>query len=272
MAHTKPPLIDVILTIRPKPPRLKNVLESLNSQTHSEWRLIALLDRDDGSNRLLIKQVVRDHPKILVECDFLRESFPAMLNKGLAKSSATYVARQDDDDVSESDRFQSQLLLLQTNLQAQIVTGAASVIDEDGKPLCDITQPESSSEFCRLMLFENVIPHSSVMFRRTAVVGAGGYDELMRGCEDYDLWLRMLTLQSTRSVNTKVVEVLKHAGGISRQRIQIGVMRRLNTRRLEACRRLGMPTYVGLMGSVVWSCKQLAPEWIRRIAAWKKQT
>jgi len=263
--------IDVILPIRPKSPRLEKVLQSLNSQSHEEWRLIALLDRDDGSNRLLVESVIGSRPKVFVECNLKRKSFPAVLNEGLSNASATFVARQDDDDVSVSSRFRDQLRLLQISHQTQIVTGAATVVDEEGKLIFRITQPEDPNEFCRLMLTQNVIPHSSVMFRRTAVVEAGGYDESMRGCEDYDLWLRMLTLHNVQSVNSEVVEILEHAGGMSRQRIPAGVIRRLNLRRLEACRRLGLPIYVGLIGSMVWSSKQLAPARIWRLVDQRKK-
>ncbi|MDA0237457.1 MAG: glycosyltransferase family 2 protein [Proteobacteria bacterium] len=259
-------LIDVILPIRPRPPRLEKVLQSLNSQDHQDWRLIALLDRDDGSNQSLIEQVVGDRPKIFVACDYSKQSFPEMLNNGLLKSTATYVARQDDDDISAPTRFRSQLVFFRENPGVQLVSGNAAVVNEAGQLLFRITQPENPVELCRSILSENIIPHSSVMFQRTAVVGIGGYDEQMRGCEDYDLWLRILSWSSIRSVNIEVVEVLQHEGGMSRQRLQTSVVHKLNSSRIAACRRLELPIRTGVKDSLLWSFKQLAPEWIRQIA------
>ncbi len=258
--------IDVILPVRPRPPRLERVLESLNSQDHHDWRLIALLDRDDGSNRSLIKQVVGDRPKIFIACDYINQGFSAMLNIGLLKSTATFVARQDDDDISAPTRLRSQLTFFQENPGVQIVSGNAAVVNEAGQLLFRITQPENSIELCRSILSKNIIPHSSVMFRRTAIVGLGGYDEQMLGCEDYDLWLRILSWSSIRSVNIEVVEVLQHEGGMSRQRLQTSVMHKLNSSRLAACRRLGLPMITGVKDSLIWSVKELAPEWVRQIA------
>ena len=259
-------LIDVILPIRPRPPRLERVLQSLNSQDHQDWRLIALLDRDDGSNESLIEQVIGDRPKIFVACDYGKQSFPEMLNNGLLNSTATYVARQDDDDISAPTRFRSQLVFFRENPGVQIVSGNATVVNEAGQLLFRITQPENPVELCRSILSENIIPHSSVMFHRTAIVGIGGYDERMRGCEDYDLWLRLMTWSSIRSVNTDVVEVMQHEGGMSRQRIQTKVVHKLNSSRVAACRRLGLPMRTGVKDSLIWSFKQLAPEWVRQFA------
>ncbi len=258
--------IDVILPVRPRPPRLERVLESLNSQDHQDWRLIALLDRDDGSNRSLIEQVVGDRPKIFIACDYINQGFSTMLNIGLLKSTATFVARQDDDDISAPTRLRSQLTFFQENPGIQIVSGNAAVVNEAGQLLFRITQPENSIELCRSILSKNIIPHSSVMFRRTAIVGLGGYDEQMLGCEDYDLWLRILSWSSIRSVNLEVVEVLQHEGGMSRQRLQTSVVHKLNSSRLAACRRLELPIRTGVQDSILWSFKQLAPEWIRQIA------
>lgn len=266
MKADRDPLIDVILPVRPRPPRLEQVLESLNAQDYQNWRLIALLDRDDGSNRSCIERLVVSHQIIFITCDYLDQSFPAMLNSGLAVSDAVYVARQDDDDISRPNRFRAQLNLFQKFPEVQVATGAATVVDINGRLLYRIGQPEKPEEICRSMLFENIVPHSSVMFRRAEVVKVGGYDEKIRGCEDYDLWLRVLSWDGIRSVNTEIVEVLNHENGMSRQRMQIRVVRKVNSSRAAACRRLGMPTRKGIAGSLVWSFKELAPTWIRRLA------
>lgn len=123
MKADRDPLIDVILPVRPRPPRLEQVLESLNAQDYQNWRLIALLDRDDGSNRSCIERLVVSHQIIFITCDYLDQSFPAMLNSGLAVSDAVYVARQDDDDISRPNRFRAQLNLFQKFPEVQVATG-----------------------------------------------------------------------------------------------------------------------------------------------------
>lgn len=45
--------------------------------------------------------------------------------------------------------------------------------------------------FSRARLLEECIVHSACMVNKLALLKCGGYDELLRTCEDYDLWLRI---------------------------------------------------------------------------------
>lgn len=250
--------VDVILPIRPEPPRLKQVLTSLNDQTYENWSLIALLDRDRGGNRKVIEDTVTKHKVTYIDCDYREEGFPAMLNKGLLAATADHVARQDDDDISTSQRFMKQVEILESDVSTILVTGHASVIDSSGKGLSLIQQPTNPRDIAQALTARNIIPHSSVMIRRNELLNCGGYDESMRGCEDYDLWLRMLQVGKIRTVGTTVLEILHHPGGMSRQAMTLEVITQLNKRRREACRHLGMSYLSYLSRSLWWSVGQLA--------------
>ena len=52
--------------------------------------------------------------------------------------------------------------------------------------------PTSFRELKRAFATRNPIIHPTVIFRRSAIIKIGNYDETLRYCEDLDLWLRAL--------------------------------------------------------------------------------
>lgn len=249
--------LDVILPIRPNPPRLREVLESIRRQQFRDWRLIVLLDRDDGQNRSVVDVSLPDREVEFIPCNYPHEGFPAMLNRAVRRATAEFVARIDDDDVSFEDRFTRQVSLLDSAPSIPMVTGFAAVVDSIGKEIRRITQPIAPMALAEELIRSNIVPHSSVMFRRVMVLELGGYDESMHGCEDYDLWLRLLQTGVPRTVGVEVVSLLQHEGQMSRRRLSPRVVARINGHRLRACRQLGLPFNRVALSSFRWSASVL---------------
>jgi len=114
------------------------------------------------------------------------------LKVGLEKCRYEFVARMDADDICDKQRFEKQIVHLQRNPDVDIVGGwiaeFSSSLDED----CLLRKvPEHMSEIYRLGLFRSPVNHVTVMFRRSSVMMAGGYQDCS-GAEDYHLWARML--------------------------------------------------------------------------------
>lgn len=258
--HASSPRLDVIIPVRPNPPRLRMVLQSLTQQGFKDWRLIALLDRDQGENRNLINEIVRENEVISIECNYKSEGFSAMLNKGLRASNAEFVARQDDDDISLPGRFTSQVELLENNKDLVLAAGFATIVNGQGEVIGNITHPTSSSSIALELIRSNVVPHSAVMFRRDAVMGLGGYNEEIHGCEDYELWLRLITAGGIGSVGLTVLQILKHDGGMSRTAIRLSVLIELNRVRWRAARFMGLTGWQSMVASAQWTTKQVVAQ------------
>ena len=112
------------------------------------------------------------------------------LDAGLRASEHEIVARMDADDVSQPDRFEKQLPLIEAG--ADIV---GSGLWEFGESTGDVvgrrTPPTDPDEIRRVIRFRDPFNHPTVVYRRTAVLAAGGYSDqaLM---EDYLLFTRMV--------------------------------------------------------------------------------
>jgi glycosyltransferase involved in cell wall biosynthesis len=112
------------------------------------------------------------------------------LDAGLAASRHDVVARMDADDVSMPQRFELQLPLIEDGAD---LVGAGLL--EFGTDLDDIrglrTPPEHPSDIARYARLHDPFNHPTVIYRRTAVLAAGGYGDVPL-MEDYWLFARMI--------------------------------------------------------------------------------
>lgn len=131
------------------------------------------------------------------------------LEAGLAACAHEIVARMDADDVSRPRRFELQVPHVAGGLD--VVGSAIQEFDDDERrPGAVRTPPLTDEEIRRAARIRSPFNHPSVVFRRTAVAAAGGYEDLPY-LEDYWLFARMLEA-GARALNVPEPLVLYRVG------------------------------------------------------------
>jgi glycosyltransferase involved in cell wall biosynthesis len=248
--------LSVLLPIRPFAPGLAAVIDSIKQQTYVDWHIVVLLDRDDGRNLRLLEEMLEQDRFSTIDCDYTAIGFPAMLNLGLTAATGEFVVRVDDDDISTNDRFESQIDYLMCNVDVTLVCGFAEVINIDGDTSHWIEQPVDTFDLGVQLVKKNVIPHSSVMFRRDPILALGGYSEIAHGCEDYELWLRVAANGLIGSVQHKVVTYLNNPDGMSKTSIKWSVIKELRRVRMVAQKKMGIGIVKSNLNDFIWVTKQ----------------
>jgi len=113
----------------------------------------------------------------------------AALNAGLQYCKNEIVARMDSDDISLPERCEQELKLIES---ADVVGSAVSEFEVTPDNLFIRAVPESHEEIVKFARRRNPICHPSVMFRKSKVLEAGGYEDSYL-TEDYLLWAKVLT-------------------------------------------------------------------------------
>ncbi|CAM3729220.1 glycosyltransferase [Vibrio aquimaris] len=113
------------------------------------------------------------------------------LNEGLKFCSHDLVARMDTDDLCVPYRFERQLHEF-TRRDIDICGSWVSEFESN----CDIITtyrkpPESHPKIIEESRLRNPINHPSVMYRKSAILDVGGYDNVLF-FEDYHLWLKLI--------------------------------------------------------------------------------
>ena len=117
----------------------------------------------------------------------------AILARGVELCACELIARMDADDVAPADRCERQLRAFAEDASLVLVGGAAAEFHD--RPDCIMHYrrgPESCEAIARFAKFRNPFNHSSVMFKKSAVLAVGNYNPVLKGCEDYCLWYKII--------------------------------------------------------------------------------
>ena len=114
------------------------------------------------------------------------------LNMGIKHCKHELVARMDSDDISRPDRCERQLKMFQEHPDISVVSG---IVEEFTTSTSEIearrVPPETQNEIVQFAKKRNPFNHPCVMYKKSAVEAAGGYQDFYL-LEDYYLWIRML--------------------------------------------------------------------------------
>lgn len=168
-----------------------NLRTSINSVLSSEFlpaEFILVIDGPVGDD---LMQVINSFPVIKPVQLPSNVGLGAALNEGLKHVSYDIVARMDSDDVCMPSRLGKEYARMSEGLDivsSAILEFEGDVSNVTGSRELPLTQ-DDIIEFSRK---RNPFNHPAVMFRKSAVLAAGGYSSEFPLFEDYDLWVRML--------------------------------------------------------------------------------
>jgi glycosyltransferase involved in cell wall biosynthesis len=185
------------------------------------------------------------------------------LDKGLAASSYDIVARMDADDVAMPRRFEVQLPLIEN---ADIVgAGLLEFITDTDHIVGRRTPPTDPGHIARYARLHDPFNHPTVIYRRQAVMAAGGYGDLPL-MEDYALFTRMLQT-GARAVNVAEPLVFYRVGATAFKRRGGTGLLRSELRMQREFLRSGFISPAGYVRNVaVRGSYRLVPWWLRRAA------
>ena len=133
------------------------------------------------------------------------------LNTGIKLCKNDIVARMDSDDIARPDRCERQLTVFEQKPDIGMVSGIVEEFTNDPS-IVDARRvpPEKHEDILEFAKKRNPFNHPCMMYKKTEVEKAGGYQELFL-LEDYFLWVRML-LHGTRGYNLQEPLLWMRAG------------------------------------------------------------
>ena len=183
------------------------------------------------------------------------------LDQGLAASWFDVIARMDADDVAMPHRFEVELPLIE---HADIVGAGLLEFGEDTDDIVgQRVPPTDPDQIRRYARMHDPFNHPTVVFRRHAVLAAGGYGDLPL-MEDYALFARMLQ-GGARAVNVAEPLVYYRVGASAfKRRGGTGLLRSELRLQREFLRR-GFTSHAEYVRNViVRGGYRLIPWWCRR--------
>ena len=182
------------LYIKEKPEYVEECFQSLLRQTvqASEWVVVEDGPLSDGLYEVLDKYE-KEYPSLIKRVPRpVNQGLGMALQAGVPECSNELIARMDTDDICREDRFEKQLAEFEKDPDLDII---GSCIDEFEDTPEDIVAsrnvPLTDEEIKKYQKRRDGFNHMTVMYKKSAVLGAGNYQPcpLM---EDTYLWVRMM--------------------------------------------------------------------------------
>ena len=189
------PLISVILATYNGSRFLWEAIESVLYQDYNNLELIVI---DDSSTDIEVWNILERYKKEDSRISSYRndKNMERSYSKNLwvTKALWEYIAFIDDDDIWHARKLSKQMISLRKDTNLAIIWTHARFIDEWGKILWETNHLKiNPKDISENILFTNQFIHSSVVLKKEVFLSVWGFSTVMNLCEDYDLWLRILS-------------------------------------------------------------------------------
>jgi glycosyltransferase involved in cell wall biosynthesis len=203
------PKISIVMSVYNGERYLREAIEGILNQTFGDFEFLIVNDASNDDSPGIMRGYGDARIKILDNEENI--GLTRSLNKAIEVARGEYIARQDADDVSLPKRLEEQLRYLKQNPEVAVLGTSIYIIDENGK----ISGRRDVAEGPSQNLFRGSwFAHGSVMFRRDVIRAAGGYNELFRYCQDYELWLRLARDHPIRGLPQVLYKLRYHTGNV----------------------------------------------------------
>lgn len=212
---TNCPVVSVVMVIRDVERFLPEAIESVLHQTFRDFEFI-IVDFGSSDRSKSIAQGYADaDPRIRLSsipaCSYIEAKVAAC-----SLPSGRYLAIQDADDVSLSNRLMAEVEFLEAHPEIGFLGGAVQWIDSEGRQLpTGDDYPSEDEEIRRELGVRNPFWHPTVMIRREAFERVGGYRRVFVQSDDYDLWLRISEQYKCANLKEKVLNYRIHPQQLS---------------------------------------------------------
>ena len=264
---TKNPKVSVIMGIYNCEKTLGEAIDSILSQTYTNWELIMCDDGSTDGTFEIAKSYQKKYPdKIILLKNEQNMKLSYALNRCLEAATGELIARMDGDDRSRPERFFKQAAFLMEHPAYQLVGTDMQCYDETG-----YHGIRHAAQHPNRMTIRRTIPffHATIMTYKSVYDTLGGYTVGKRAerIEDVELWFRFFQHGfSGDNIPEVLYDVCENYDSIKRRTIQ----ERMNSFRTLAWgyRLLGFPRRWLIKPAILAAAKSLVPfsviRWIRQ--------
>jgi GT2 family glycosyltransferase len=199
------PLFSIVTPVYDPPVEvLRNTIESVLAQEHTDWELILV---DDCSPNPVVRQLLRAYagrePRIKLIERATNGHIVAASNDGVDAARGRFIVLLDHDDLLTPNALRRNAAMIRRYDDVDYLYSDEDKVDDDGRHYDKFRKPEWSPERLR---GQNYACHLSVL-RASLVREVGRFHEGYDGSQDHDLILRV-TERARRVVH--IPEVLYH--------------------------------------------------------------
>lgn len=215
-----PPVVTVVIAAYNSARYISQALDSVQAQTFRDYEVIVV--NDGSEDRAELEQILNSHPLPLIYISQENKGVSAARNAAIRIAQGEFYAQLDADDQWTPDYLEVQLRILRDNPDVALVYPNATIVSDDassGLEFMKISPSEGDVTFESLVR-QRCVVMTCVTARMSVIRDAGMFDESMRSCEDFDLWLRIVKNGGRIVYHRRPLALYRrHEGSLSSDRV-----------------------------------------------------
>lgn len=225
------PEISVIIPTYSRPVFLERAIKSVLNQTYKDFEIIVVDDNNQEdiyrkkTERVMSKFVINKSVRYIQHKKNLNGS--AARNTGIKHAKGKYIAFLDDDDEWVPEKLEDQVKVIQSlPKEFGVVYGGIQYYSEKTNETVRTMLPKHSGNIHPQMLNQCTIFIPASLVKVECFKTAGLFDESLRSCQDWDMWIRISKLFQIYSIPK--IHAIVHVHG---QQVSGQLLYRLNGRK-----------------------------------------
>lgn len=190
-------------------------IESILSQTFSDFEFIIIDDGSSDKTPLIIKEYAKKDERIVFLQNSQNLKISQALNLGLEIARGEFICRMDADDWSYPNRLEYQLEFMRKNPEVVICGADIEVCDENLKTLNRRIYPKTNADIRKKIFRLNPFAHPVTFYQTEIAKKAGAYDPNFNLVEDYDLYFRLGKFGQFANIPKVLLKLRTHPQSLS---------------------------------------------------------
>ncbi len=217
------PRVSIIIPSYNTAPLIAGCLDSIFAQTFQDYETIVVNDGSPDTPEL--EKVLQPYLDRIVYIKQVNKRAAGARNTAIARARGEFLAFLDSDDTWLPNHLESQMKQFDADPALCLVYANAVFVGDPARHVEFMERCPSVGEagFEAQVVERCKIPVSTVVARKAAVLKAGGFDESMVRCDDYNMWLRTAfyggKVGYTRQVQAQLADGRPGSLGLSRAKM-----------------------------------------------------
>ncbi len=219
-AESTNPAITVVIAAYNSAHYIGQALDSVKAQTFTDYEVIVV--NDGSEDRAELERILNSHPLPVIYLSQGNKGVSATRNAAIRIARGKFYAQLDADDQWLPDYLAVQLGVLNDNPEVALVYPNATIIGDGSDGTLEFMKksPSEGEVNFESLVRQRCVVMTCVTARMSAIREAGMFDESLRSCEDFDLWLRIAKRGGHITYHRRpLVLYRRHAGSLSSDRV-----------------------------------------------------
>ena len=184
------PRVSVIIPAYNTATLISACLDSVFAQTFKDYEVIVVNDGSPDTPEL--EKVLQPYMDRIVYIKQVNKRAAGARNTGIAQARGEFLAFLDSDDSWLPMHLEAQVKQFEDDPSLGLAYANSLLVGDPTRQDEFMTRCPSQGEanFESIAIEKCQIPIATVVARKSAIVKAGGFDETLARCDDYDMWLR----------------------------------------------------------------------------------